>query len=67
MCYHYFSELHRFDLEPISIRDGNGRYIILKATVQCEMVYRINLYEPNRAGQTNVLRAFTNNESMWSI
>jgi exonuclease III len=37
-----------FDLEPIEcISDENGRYIILKATVQGEMVYIVNLYAPN--------------------
>jgi exonuclease III len=37
-----------FDLEPVECtRDPNGRYIVLKAVVQGETLYIINLYAPN--------------------
>ena len=37
-----------FDLDPVNvITDSNGRYLIIKALVQGETLYMINLYAPN--------------------
>jgi len=48
-----------FDLEPLECtRDPDGRYIVLKAVVQGETLYIVNLYAPNTEQTKAVFYAY---------